>query len=133
MAISLAASAQDVGDVVLESGKYDFRLIIPQMAKGKDDITLPAELELTTKGLVIKTHGMMGNKVTLKGILQRGNLKVGITDTERDNIISFHFIGKVNTKRNAQGKVYGFIDGKVAFDGDWILTKNEESDKKESE
>ena len=40
---ALAQDAREFNAVILENGKYDFRLIIKEMAKGKDDITLPAE------------------------------------------------------------------------------------------
>lgn len=123
---ALAQDARESNTVILENGKYNFRLIIKEMAKGKDDITLPAEFELKKEDLLIKTQGMMGNKITLSGILKNGNMKFGMTDTERENIISFHYIGKVDTKKKAHGKIFCFVDGKAAFGGDWILTKKKD-------
>lgn len=68
----------------------------------------------------------MGNKISLSGILKNGNMKFGMTDTERENIISFHYIGKVDTKKKAHGKIFCFVNGKAAFSGDWILTKKKD-------
>ena len=68
---------------------------------------------------------MMGNKVTLRGIARDGTIKAGMTDVEKSSIISFHYIGKVETEQQAQGKFHCFIDGKAAFAGEWVLSKKE--------
>ncbi len=65
----------------------------------------------------------MGNKVILNGILQDGNIKVGMTSIERQDIISFHFIGKVASPTSADGKLYCFMNDKPGFEGRWVLTK----------
>ncbi len=136
MAVCLVAYAQAAkkpNPQSLENGKYDFKLHVPEMAEGKKDLTLPAELEIAKEKLLIKTQGMMGNKIALNGILQKGDLKVGMTATERENIISFHYIGKVVTATEAKGKLYCFINGKAAFEGDWVLTKNNGEDRENTE
>ena len=134
MALCMAAYAQEAknSDIAsLKTGKYELRLVMPQMAEGKRDIALPAEVEITEDRLLIKTQGMMGNKVVLNGVLREGDIKVGVTGIERENIISFHYIGKVATETSAKGKLYGFINGKARLKGNWVLTqKNEERQQK---
>ena len=123
--VVLAQEAAAGEALELWNGKYELRLLTPQMAAGKKDITLPAEVELKNDEIVIQTQGMTGNKVTLRGMASDGTIKAGVTDMEKSSIISFHYIGKVQTKQQAQGKFHCFIDGKVAFAGEWVLSKKE--------
>ena len=116
-----AATAGEALD--LQNGKYELRLLNPQMAEGKKDITLPAKIELKNGEIVIQTQGMMGNEITLRGMASDGRIKAGMTDVERSSIISFHYIGKVQTKQQAKGEFHCFIDGKAAFAGEWVLSK----------
>ena len=97
------------------------------MAAGKKNIALPAEVQLENGKIVVQTQGMMGNKVTLRGMATGGTIKAGITDVEGSSIMSFHYIGKVQTEQQAKGTFYCFIDGKAAFAGEWNLSKKEMS------
>ena len=110
----------------LKSGKYELRLLTPQMAEGKKDIILPAEIELKNGDIVIHTQGILGNKVTLRGTCEEGTIKAGMTAVEKSSILSFHYIGKVQSPQQAKGKFHCFVDGKAAFAGDWVLTVTEQ-------
>lgn len=121
--LSIVAQGAAIEAAELASGSYELRLVTPQMAKGKQDIALPAEVEVTKQEVVIKTQGMTGNKITLRGLMNAGSIKVGVTEVEKSSILSFHYIGKVQTPQQAQGKFHCFIDGKAVFAGEWVLTK----------
>ena len=123
--VGLAQDAAAGEALDLQNGKYELRLLTPQMPEGNKDIALPAEVELKNDEIVIQTQGMLGNKVTLRGMASDGTIKAGMTEVEKSSIISFHYIGKVQTKQHAQGKFHCFIDGKAGFAGEWILSKKE--------
>lgn len=126
LALGLVLLAQEAAadeTLDLQNGEYELRLLTPQMAAGKKDIVLPAEVELNNDEIVIQTQGMMGNKVTLRGMASDGTIKAGMTDIEGSSLMSFHYIGKVQTKQQAKGTFHCFIDGKAAFTGEWVLSK----------
>ncbi len=125
--IILCACAREVSKTastpVLANGKYDLRLLVPDMAKGKEDVTLPAVIKLDKETLTLEIRGMLGNKMTLKGFVRNGKIKFGMTEAERDDMISYHYVGKVENDKKAQGKLICIMNGEVGFDGTWILSK----------
>jgi len=123
-----AEESKTSGAASLENGSYVLRILVPKMAEGKRDITLPAVVGVAKGKLQIKSQGLMGNKFILNGILQDGSIKVGMTDIERQDIISFHFIGNVASQTSADGKLYCFVNDKPGFDGRWVLTKKTKED-----
>ena len=108
---------------VLENGHYDMSLTVKGMVRGKDDVTLPAHVNVEKGKINIKTHGMLGNKFTLSGLVENGDVKVGMTDTEKGNILSFHYVGKIDSETKAHGTLFCFADGVAVFSGQWTLTK----------
>ncbi len=123
--VGLGQVAAAEATVEMQNGKYELRLLTSQMAKGKKDIALPAEVEVKDDQIVIQTQGMLGNKVTLKGMVSEGTIKVGVTELERSSILSFHYLGTIESRKEAKGTFHCFIDGKAAFAGEWVLTKKE--------
>ena len=123
VALFLPQDEKESKGKTLESGQYDLRLITPKMAKGRKDVTLPARVEKVKKEFIIHTQGMTGNKITLRGIEDKGKIKVGMTSVERGTLISFHYVGKVETSAKASGAFHCFGDGKAVFSGTWVLTK----------
>ena len=111
---------------ILDSGNYDLRLMTPKMAKGKKDVSLPAKVERVKKEFIIHLQGMAGNKITLRGIEDKGKIKVGMTAVERGTLISFHYVGKVETSAKASGVFHCFGDGETLFSGTWVLAKQKE-------
>ena len=123
---AFAAHAQDAAAQrqALADGKYDFTLITPDMPERNREITVPAEIKKAKTGFEVHTQGMLGNKVTLKGAMNDGTIKMGTTAIEKNSILSFHYIGKVD-KGIGKGEFFTFIDGKKAFAGKWTLSKQE--------
>ena len=105
----------------LSNGEYELILQVKEMPKDKKEVTLPAKLEIDQTNITIKTQGMMGNKIILKGTIEKSEIKFGMTSMERENIISFHYVGQIETLAKAKGDIFCFINGKQAFTGKWSL------------
>lgn len=118
----LISVAEETAEKALQSGKYNLRLIVPAMAEGKRDVTLPATVTIKDEEVLIETQGMMGNSIKLSGYIRKGITKFGLTETERESIISMHFIGTVVSETLAKGRLTFFGDDAKLFDGKWELT-----------
>ena len=60
-------------------------------------------------------------KMRAEGIVRGKSIKFGFTDFERENILSFHFIGTVKSSTEADGTFVIFQNGKIATKGKWAL------------
>ncbi len=124
LAWAIAGRAEEPNDgkaAVLESGKYDLRLLVPKMAKDKQDVTFPAEVAIGGDSLLIKTKGMTGNPITLTGTQEKGAIKIGLTADENGKKLTFEYAGQVTSSTSAEGKFRLLVDGKELFDGTWSL------------
>ena len=114
----------------LKVGMYDLKLLTPDMPARNKEITVPAEVRVENDVLEVHTQGMLGNKITLKGAMSDGKVKMGMTAIEKNSILSFHYLGTVDEKGTAKGKFFAFIDGKQAFAGEWTLSSRKDERQK---
>ena len=56
-----------------------------------------------------------------EGVYFQSEVKFGFTAPERENILMYHYLGKVGDDGIAHGKFTCFVDGAKAFDGKWSL------------
>jgi hypothetical protein len=116
-----AASAEGAR---LEPGHYELTILTPEMAdESNRKFTVPAELLIDRNAVEVRTQGKLGNKFVLRGITNAGILKAGTTITEDSSVLSFHYLGTVESDRHVKGTFVVFIDGKEGFSGTWELNR----------
>jgi len=109
--------------LTIESGEYSFRLIIPMMPPGKDDVALPAEVKIEADVIVIDTRGMAGNPILIAGKLVHGRIHAGTTNVEKGRVITLQFVGIVTARNSVEGEFFAIGNDRKAFEGRWFLSK----------
>ena len=124
LGIVVFMAADDADQPILESGQYDFRLLMPTQAiEGNRDRTRAAKVKADKNKLTIDTVDGVGKPLTLRGLSSAKAVKFGITKAEGDSLISLHFVGKATSNTSAEGTITIFVDGLKRADGKWTLSK----------
>jgi len=119
----LSASFLFGGD--LQSGAYELKMNIRDMAEGKRDIILTGDLEAKEKEFTYDTKGEMGNPVLMKGKITEKGIVIWTSDEEHGGLVTFHLTGKLKSQTDsiASGQVSIFQNHQKVAGGVWSLTR----------
>jgi hypothetical protein len=109
----------------IESGTYELKMNIPEMAKGKQDIILTGSLSTNKKEFTFDTRGAMGNPVLMKGMITEEGIVIWTSGEEHGGLVTFHLTGKLKKQdeSTASGKVSIFQNHQRIAGGVWSLSK----------
>ena len=109
----------------IETGTYELKMNIPEMAEGKQDIILTGSLKAKEKQFTFDTKGAMGNPVLMKGKITKEGIVIWTSGEEHGGLVTFHLTGKLKEQDEsiASGKVSIFQNHQRIAGGVWSLSK----------
>ena len=109
----------------LQSGAYELKMNIPDMAEGKRDIILTGDLEAKEKEFTYDTKGAMGNPVLMTGKITEEGIVIWTSGEEHGGLVTFHLTGELERKDStiASGIASIFQNHQKVAGGVWSLTK----------
>lgn len=113
----------------LREGKYELWADVPgpaPVSHNMHNLVFPAVLTIHRHdGIIIKTQAANDTAPQeYRGTMVDGIAKFGLTGMEKGNIIvTFHFLGQIQSDASASGTLHCFIDGNKVYDGVWKLRR----------
>ena len=109
----------------IESGAYELKMKIPDMAEGKQDLALTGNLKAEETKFTFDTKDAMGDPLMMKGKITENGILIWVSDEENGGLVTFHLIGKIDNQDGAiaSGDVSIFHNHQRVARGDWKLAK----------